>query len=85
MTYKSKTLILAISGILISGCATSTDTTRSDFGVAVKHNIAVQAVQPTPEQKANTFIPADPDRRDLARQRYKADEVEKPVATDTME
>ena len=85
MTHFKKSTALVFAAALLSGCATSTDMTHSEFGSAVKHNIAAQAVPPTETQKNNRFIPADPARRDLARDRYKADEVETPVPTNTVD
>jgi hypothetical protein len=47
------------------------------FGEAVNYNIAVQTVDPTPDDAiyAPTF---DGDRTDLMMQRYRADEVKQP-------
>jgi hypothetical protein len=41
--------------------------------------MAAQAVAPTPEQKANTFIPADPAKRAKARENYRTGETPDPV------
>jgi type IV pilus biogenesis protein CpaD/CtpE len=70
------------AALLVSGCATSTPALQSqfgsDFGTAVKSNIAAQAVAPTAEQKANTFIPADPVRAGAARKNYRENTVPEP-------
>ena len=39
----------------------------------------------TQEQKQNTYIPADRSRQDLARKRYREDDVEAPEGVNTSE
>ena len=71
-----------IALIFSAGCATSKPALDGQLdahlGKAVKQNIANQAVAPSPEQKANTFIPADPARTGLARQNYRNNTVPDP-------
>jgi len=77
-----KHLITLGAAISLSACATTTPATTAHaptFGKAVKHNMAAQAVAPTPEQKANTFIPADPAKRAKARENYRTGETPVPV------
>jgi len=77
-----KMIIIAGFGTLgLSACVTTQPALQAhsaNFGQAKANNTAVHAVVPTPEQKANTYIPADRDRREKARERYKKDEVKEP-------
>ncbi len=67
--------ILAMSCLaVLSACATTQPALQSgssEFGVAVRQNIAAQAVAPTAKQKANTYIPADASKRAKARENYR--------------
>lgn len=86
MKINAKFMTLICTGVLLAGCAHSQPAlqTHSDtFGTAVAVNIAAQSVDPTPEQKANTYIPANASRRALAKRRYEKDEVEAPVLIST--
>jgi len=76
----SRTLKIAalISGVFIAGCQTTMHEPTESFGAAVRKNIAVQTVEPTPEQKQNTYIRPDSQRMAAARERYRQDQVEKP-------
>jgi hypothetical protein len=71
--------------VLCAGCATSKPALQgqldAQLGAAVKANIAAHAVEPTPEQKANTFIPANPARTGLALKQYRENTVPNPVST----
>lgn len=73
-----KILLLGAAMSLLSGCQTTMDETSEVFGQAVRHNIAAQTIEPTPEQKQNTYIRPDSQRMALARERYRKDEVEEP-------
>lgn len=69
-----KLILTTLSLIALSACATTKPTLKSgssEFGNAVRQNIAAQAIAPTPEQKANTFIPADATKRAKARENYR--------------
>lgn len=69
-----KLIISSLSLMTLSACATTQPAMQSGssgFGDAVRHNIAAQAIAPTSEQKANTFIPADPTKRAKARENYR--------------
>ncbi len=85
---KKYTPLSALVLLSLSACAT-TSPALSDhgatFGQAVKANIAVQHVAPSPEQKANTYIPANRARRALAIKRYEENDVEEPVLPNTNE
>ncbi len=83
MTAKLKLLSLCSGLALLGACATNTAAPSPTYASAVKHNISVHAVPPTDAQKQNTFIPADRDRKALAKKRYEADEVEKPTPVNT--
>lgn len=67
-----KTLLFLLLLPGLSACAV----TYPPLGDAMTHNINAQAIAPSPEQKANTFIPADITRQKLARDAYKKGEVE---------
>lgn len=75
---------LAIS-VGLSACATkpALDAHTEHFGSAVAQNIAAQRVAPTPEQKANTFIPPNRARQKLAREAYEAGETPDTVKVGT--
>ncbi|MEP3890151.1 MAG: hypothetical protein ABJN69_06765 [Hellea sp.] len=69
-----KFIIPALSLLALSACATTQPALQSgssQFGDAVRHNIAAHAVAPTAEQKADTFIPADATKRSKARENYR--------------
>ncbi len=86
MTHKSTYIsLLFLTGL--SACASSPNISATastpalqshtaTFGQAVQHNTIAQHVAPTDAQKANTYIPANRDRRALAIKRYKEDDVE---------
>jgi len=82
------TPLSALVLLSLSACAT-TSPALSDhsatFGQAVKANIAAQHVAPSPQQKANTYIPANRARRALAIKRYEENAVEAPVIINTIE
>lgn len=62
-----KKLLLIPSIMAMSACAV----TQQPLGDAITHNTNIQAVAPSPEQKANTYIPADGQRQKLARDAYR--------------
>lgn len=79
-------ILLTIStgiALITLGACTSLDQPSDPFGTSVRHNIAAQTVHPTDEQKQNTYIRPNQERMNLARDRYKADEVEKPKSLET--
>ncbi|GEM_PF-978073 len=83
-TFTSWLSLMALTAL--SACATSVPTAQDHsptFGAAVAHNTAAQAIAPSPEQKADTYIPANRARRTLAKKRYEADEVKEPQASQT--
>ena len=83
MTRVIKTgLVLAVASL--GACKTMDQPTES-FGAAIRHNIAVQTVAPTTEQKQNTYIRPDPQRMAAARERYKNGEVEQPEDLSTID
>ncbi len=73
-----------ISLFILSGCATAKPALEGRIdpylGSAVKANIAAQFVAPSPQQKANTYIPADPNRAALARKNYRENTIDTPTA-----
>jgi len=79
---KKYACVSLIGPVLLSGCMTSTPALNGqlnkDMGSAVKANIQAQAVTPTPAQKANTFIPADPTRTSAARKNYRENTIPEP-------
>lgn len=75
---KTTIIILGLGALVTSACQTTMDEPSEVFGAAVRHNIAVQTVEPTPEQKQNTYIRPDSQRIAKARERYRNDEVEEP-------
>ena len=77
-----KVFIPTLSLIALSACATTQPALQSgssEFGNAVRHNIAAHAVAPTAEQKADTFIPADALKRAKARENYRKGETPEPI------
>lgn len=73
-----------LSLLVLAGCATAKPALEGrldpGLGNAVKANAEAHAVAPTPQQKANTYIPADPARAALARKHYRENTVETPQA-----
>lgn len=79
---------LAILGLALTSCASATpalDGHSSGFGDAVAQNIAAQRISPTPEDKANTYIPPNRARQKAAREAYEIGTVKEPVAVQTTE
>lgn len=66
-----KTLLVLLPLLGLSACAV----TQPTLGEATAYNTELQAIAPTPEQKENTFIPADSQRQKLARDAYRRGEV----------
>ena len=66
-----KKLLLIVPFIGLSACAV----TVPPLGEAMTHNTNIQAIDPSPEQKKNTYIPADGSRQKLARDAYRKGEV----------
>jgi len=76
-----KAFIATISLVSLSACATTQPAMQSgssEFGNAVRQNIAAHAVAPTAKQKADTYIPADATRRTKARENYRKGETPEP-------
>lgn len=79
-------MIFAILGL--GGCASTTpalDIGSPDLGDAVAHNIAAQRISPSPEEKANTFIPPNRARQKAAREAYENGTVAAPETITTTE
>ena len=86
MLIRKKTLLCGgIFALLLTGCATAKPalegTLDPKLGYAVRANIQAQAIAPTAQQKANTYIPADPSRAALARKNYRENTVQAPQTT----
>ena len=80
-----KKSVLTCSGLMalvLGGCATANPALEgslsSGFGDAVIANMNAHAVAPSAQQKANTYIPADPSRAALARKNYRENTVADP-------
>jgi len=83
---KLKTILGLSVMAALGACATNDLSVPSEnFGKAIRHNIAVQTVEPTPEQKQNTYIRPDSERMANARERYRKDEVEEPEDLSTID
>lgn len=79
----STSLLISIG---LSACATTKPALEAHsetFGQAIAQNIAAQRVEPTPEQKANTFISPNLERQKAARQAYEAGKTAEPEAPGT--
>jgi len=75
--------IIIISLLGLTACATTSTQPAlhahsAHFGQAVKANIEAQAIKPTPEQKADTYIPVDATKRATARDNYRKGETPEP-------
>lgn len=71
--------VIILSALSLSACATTRPAASSDtpsFGKAVRANLTAQIVAPTDTQKADTYIPANRARRELARENYETDTLE---------
>ena len=75
----------SFSLIILGGCATSQPALKGrldpNLGSAVRANVDAQAVTPSPAQKANTYIPADPIRAALVRKNYRENMAPNPNAS----
>lgn len=84
--YMKISLGCLTSMTLLTACATSQPALNGQldrsFGSAVKANVAMQSVEPTAAEKANTFIPADPTRARQARQNYRDNKIPEPQRSD---
>jgi len=70
--------VFALSLAALSSCATTRPAASSEtpsFGKAVSVNLAAQIVAPTEAQKADTYIPANRTRRELAYEAYETDTI----------
>jgi type IV pilus biogenesis protein CpaD/CtpE len=83
-------LMLLLAGLLLTSCAHEAGTRDGEagdysasFGLSVRQNIAAQTANPE-APTADTFG-ADGTRVTEAQRRYKADEVESPKSSNTME
>lgn len=79
--------LLALSFVGLTACATTQPAATShssEFGKAIRHNIAVHSVAPTAKQKADTYIPADNTKRSKARDNYRKGETPNPQPITTM-
>lgn len=79
--------VLMISLTVLTGCATTQPAAThhsSEFGKAVRQNIAVQSVAPTAKQKADTYIPSDAAKRAKARENYRKGETPNPQPVTTV-
>jgi len=83
--HKKSIIISGVALLALSACTTAKPALdgRLDpqLGSAVKANADAHAVAPTPRQKANTYIPANPSRAALARKNYRENTVDDPQAT----
>ncbi len=74
----------ALSLLVLSGCVSAKPALEgrldANFGSAVKANAQAHAVEPTLAQKANTYIPSDPNRAALALKNYREGTVKDPIA-----
>lgn len=79
---------LAVLALALTGCASvkpALDAHSPGFGDAVAQNIAAQRIAPTPEDKANTFIPPNRARQKAARDAYESGAVKEPAPVGTTE
>jgi len=74
----SRLVFMAVAGLSITACATTSEPHSAGFGKATAHNRAVQDVAPTAEQKNNTYIPADANRQAIAREKYRTNSSDEP-------
>ena len=74
------TLIVAMG---LSACVESNEPLQSGFGDAYHHNIAVQVINPEPENAGSGAPNLDGERAGLAIERYKAGNIIEPVQVDT--
>lgn len=72
--------VIALGGC-INGSAALNGSLDKNLGQAVQSNRDAQAISPSPEQKADTHIPADPARAETARQNYRQNTVPEPHRT----
>jgi hypothetical protein len=75
----------ALAGLTLSACASrpALESSTPNFGDAVAANIAAQRVAPTAAQKADTYIPPNRTRQNLAREAYEKGEIADPTTVGT--
>lgn len=81
-----KIVTLLCGTALLGACSTARPAlhgSHDGFGQAVKANIAAQAIAPSAEQKANTYIPANAARTAAARRNYREGTVPEPEPIST--
>ncbi len=75
------------AGLVLAGCSDiywdRRETVASGAGDAVASNMAVQTIDPWPRNVANTNIPMDGARAELAMRRYRANRVIPPNGNGT--
>ncbi|MEE9346736.1 MAG: hypothetical protein V3U82_00980 [Robiginitomaculum sp.] len=76
-------LILSGAAASLSACASTAPVLKANSRMAVKANIAAQAIAPDADQKANRHIPQNRALREAARKRYEAGEVRQPKVQKT--
>jgi len=79
MNRLKQSILLMSSMSLLCACASS-ETAKTapglyQFGSSVRSNIAAHSVEPDPDLKENTYIPADRERVRAAREAYRKGEV----------
>jgi len=80
---KLSLLALLTTGLISCATGTGIHNNSPNFSEATAHNRAVQAVEPTAEQKNNTYIPADANRQSIARDNYRENNVPEPSRIST--
>ncbi len=87
MKIFTKASLFSLSALLITGCTTSVPVLQGQFGdqhgAATHANIQAHAVKPSAQQKANTYIPADPARTALALEKYRQGKVDASASAQT--
>jgi type IV pilus biogenesis protein CpaD/CtpE len=82
MIVRNATLVL-IAAMGLSACVEANEPLQSGFGDAYHHNIAVQVINPQPENAGSGAPNLDGDRAGLAIERYKSAKTLEPVVVTT--
>lgn len=77
MQLKFSIIIATVGGISLGGCM-ETNSGNANLGAAVRHNMALQIIDPNPTYKGDAVPGGNGARTAVAQERYQTDKVEKP-------
>lgn len=82
MQMKFSIILATVGGISLAGCM-ETISGNDNFGEAVRHNMALQIIDPNPSYKGEAVPGGNGARTAVAQERYQTDKVEAPERLQT--